>query len=428
MTFTPELNSNVSRLRESSTLAINMQAKKMRKEGIDVSHFGFGQSPFGVPDLIQKALADNTHQKDYLPTRGLPELCEAIATSYEELYGQGLNPELVLVGPGSKELIFQTLYVLEGPVFVPAPSWVSYGPQLNLRGKEMVPVVTQRENSYKLTAGELEEAAQQFGDEQKILILNNPSNPTGAVYTDQELQAISEVCRQRRILIISDEIYRLIDFSGRKSKGFRDFYPEGTIVTQGLSKSHAAGGYRFGYIAFPNGMEIVVKALSAMISETFSAVSSPIQYAALEAYERSSELAPVIEVYNKIHKACSLYLYEAFIGMGLTCPKPEGAFYLFPDFQNFKDQLTAKGIKGSADLADYLLKEHSVAVLPGSDFYYPDEAYGVRVAAVDIDGPAVYQAALEKGPDSLDLSFVEQHCPKLKKGQLSIKEFLSNLS
>lgn len=428
MPFAPELNTNVSGLRESSTLAINMQAKKMRQEGIDVSHFGFGQSPFGVPDLIQKALAENTHQKDYLPTRGLPELCQAIATSYQELYKQELNPDLVLVGPGSKELIFQTLYVLEGPVFVPAPSWVSYGPQLNLRGKEIIPVVTQRENSYKLTGKELEQAAQEFGDEQKILILNNPSNPTGSVYTDEELKAISEVCRQRRIYIISDEIYRLIDFSGRKSKGFLDFYPEGTIVTQGLSKSHAAGGYRFGYIAFPTGMEVVVKALCAMISETFSAVSSPIQYAALEAYKRSSELSSIIDVYNKIHQACSLYLYENLVKMGLSCPRPEGAFYLFPDFQNFKDQLMAKGLNGSADLADYLLKQHSVAVLPGSDFYYPDDHYGVRVAAVDIDGPEVYKAALRKGVERLDNEFIEKHCPKLKKGKLAIESFLLSLN
>lgn len=428
MTFTPEINNYVSSLRESSTLAINTLAKKLRQDGEDITHFGFGQSPFSVPELIQNALAKNTHQKDYLPTRGLPGLCQAIADSYENLYDQKLHSDLVLVGPGSKELIFQSLYVLEGPVFVPAPSWVSYGPQLNLRGKEIVPIVTRPECGYKLSADELLEATSHYSsDEQKILILNNPSNPTGAVYTDAELKAISDVCRKKRILIISDEIYRLIDFSGRKSKGFLDFYPEGTIVTQGLSKSHAAGGYRFGYIAFPKGMENAVKALSAMISETFSAVSSPIQYAALEAYQKSAELAPTIEVYNQIHKACSLFLYKSFREMGLSCPKPEGAFYLFPDFHKYKDKLQALSIKGSADLAQYLLQHYNIALLPGSDFYYPDEHYGVRVAAVDFEGPQVYKAALKCGVENLNDEFVREQCPQLEKGQQAIRRFLKDL-
>jgi aspartate/methionine/tyrosine aminotransferase len=132
-------------------------------------------------------------------------------------------------------------------------------------------------------------------------------------------------------------------------------------------------------------------------------------------------------MYTQIHEMCSLYLYESFIDMGLSCPRPEGAFYLFPDFQNFEEKLKVLGINGSKELAEHLLKNYSVAVLPGSDFYYPDELFAVRVAAVDIDGPKVYQAAIETGAEKLDLDFVRKNCPQLVKGQAAIKGFLSNL-
>lgn len=431
--FAVELNPNVVNLKESATLAINLTARGMRAAGKTVAHFGFGQSPFPVHPKIQIALANNAHQKDYLPTRGLPALCDAIACYYKQFFDYDLNKDLVLVGPGSKEMIFQALYILEGPVLVPAPSWVSYGPQINLRGKQIEAIVTKRENSYKLQASELEETCSKLGVGQKILILNNPSNPTGAVYTDQEVKELSEVARKNKVIVISDEIYSLINFSGREYVGFPKYYPEGTILTSGLSKSHAAGGYRLGFLALPEGMESVCKGLSAMISETFSAVSAPIQYAALEAYCGDYDLMSYVKQCTKIHKACGEYLHTRFVEMGLNCPKPEGAFYLFPDFQNYKEKLASRGIKGCKTLATELLDKAGVALLPGSDFYYPEEAMGCRVATVDYDGDWVYQKSLEPlhnphvNQHSLDQNFVEEHCPNLKWGADQIQAFLEAL-
>lgn len=145
----PIVNPNITALKESATLAINLKARGAKAAGEDVCHFGFGQSPFHVHQSIQIALANNAFQKDYLPTRGLPALCEAIAEYHKQFFDYNFDKDLILIGPGSKELIFQVLYVLEGPVLVPAPSWVSYGPQLNIRGKEIDAIITKRENSYK---------------------------------------------------------------------------------------------------------------------------------------------------------------------------------------------------------------------------------------------------------------------------------------
>ena len=434
MTLKPDLNPNITQLKESATLAINMKARAARAKGEDVCHFGFGQSPFAVHPRIQIALAKNAHQKDYLPTKGLPALCEAIADYHKEFFGYDFKSDMILTGPGSKELIFQALYILEGPVLVPAPSWVSYGPQINIRGKDIVPIITKRENSYKIQADELKATCQTQGNGQKVLILNNPSNPTGAVYSEDEVKGLAKVCREENVIVISDEIYALINFSGKPYKGFPLYYPEGSIITSGLSKSHAAGGYRFGFIAMPENMKELMKALCAMVSETYSAVSAPTQYAALEAYSGDYELITYVKQCTRIHKACGEYLQKRFVAMGLNCPEPQGAFYLFPDFTPFKEKLKAKGINNCSELCNFLFDHYRVAVLPGSDFYYPDDYFGCRVASVDYDGEAVYSASLKpylkvevKEFDFLDEAFVEKECPRLKEGADRIEKFLKSL-
>ncbi len=420
----PIVNPHIANLKESATLAINQAALQARRAGESVCHFGFGQSPFEVHPNFQRALAENTHQKDYLPTQGLPALREAIANFHAENFGYELDPRCILVGPGSKELIFQTLFVLEGAVIVPAPSWVSYGPQVNIRGKDIVPVVTQRDNRYILQPEEMAATCEVIGNGQKVLILNNPSNPTGAIYSEQEVRELAEVCRRYRVIVISDEIYAQVNFSGRPDTGFGQHYPEGTIITGGLSKTQGAGGYRMGFLACPPNMDQVIKALSAMISETFSAVASPIQHASLQAYSGDRELADYVSQCTRIHGAAGKYLWRRFEAMGLNCPQPQGAFYLFPDFNNYRDELKGLGIDDSVQLAQHLFDQLRVAVLPGSDFYYPRDYLGVRVASVDYPGGPVYKASLQ---GELDDAFVESHCPNLREGCDRLQAFLGEL-
>ena len=421
----PALNPLVLSLKESATLAINLKALQMRRQGHEVFHFGFGQSPFPVPDPLQEALRRNVDKKDYLPTRGLPELCEAVATFYRDEFGYDFTGEDVCIGPGSKELIFQTIYLREGPLLVPAPSWVSYGPQAALRGKEIVPIVTRRDNCYRLQAEELDRACHRLGQSQKLLILNNPNNPTGAFYRKEEIQELAEICRAYQVVVISDEIYAMLNFTDRPHFSMAHYYPEGTIVTGGLSKSFAAGGYRLGVMLVPDSLNLVLEALKSVISETFSAVSAPIQYAALEAYGNFEGVRPFVRKSCEIHRYACEYLHRRFVAMGLNCPKPEGAFYLFPDFQNQREALHGKGILTGRRLCDVLLEQAHVAVLPGSDFYLSATELGVRVAGVDYDGAAALDAW--PGFSQMRDELAGQLFPHLIGGCDRLEEFLAGL-
>jgi aspartate/methionine/tyrosine aminotransferase len=421
----PALNPLVLSLKESATLAINLKALELRRQGADIVHFGFGQSPFPVPETIQQALRENTDKKDYLPTQGLPELREAVAAFYQNEFGYTFTPADVCVGPGSKELIFQIIYLMEGPLLVPVPSWVSYGPQAALRGKEIIPIRTQRENNYRLTPADLDRACYRAGQSQKLLIFNNPNNPTGALYHENEIKEIAEICRAYQVIVISDEIYAMIDFDRWPMGSLSTFYPEGTIVSGGLSKSFAAGGYRLGVVLIPESLELMMSALKSVVSETFSAVSAPVQYAALKAYGDFEALRPFINKTREIYQYVMHYMHQRLIVMGLNCPKPASTFYLFPDFENFKTSLQNSGIITSRRLVDILLENARVALLPGSDFYMPSTSLSARVAAVDFNGGH----AIESWPgiDFVSDDYFEEVFPKIKQGCDSLNNFLDRL-
>ena len=419
----PALNPLVLSLKESATLAINLKALELRRQGEDIVHFGFGQSPFPVPEAIQQALRENADKKDYLPTQGLPELCEAVAGFYRHEFGYDFTAPNVCVGPGSKELIFQIIYLMEGPLLIPVPSWVSYGPQAALRGKEIIPLSTSRENNYKITPRLLDKACYSAGQSQKLLIFNNPNNPTGALYHKEEVKELAEICRAYQVVVISDEIYAMIDFDEEPMSSLATFYPEGTIVSGGLSKSFAAGGYRLGVVLIPDSLKIMMSALKSVVSETFSAVSAPIQYAALKAYRDFNEVRPFVEKSCDIYKFVLTYLHRRFLEIGLNCPKPAGSFYLFPDFENFRPKLHERGIGTSISLVDALLEKSKIAVLPGSDFYMPATNLGCRVAAVDFDG----EKALATWPGSKQVTkdYLQSVFPKIEQGCQCIERFLA---
>jgi len=314
---------------------------------------------------------------------------------------------------------------MEGPLLIPAPSWVIYGPQASLRGKKTVPIITKRENSYRLQADELDEACHSLGQEQKLLIINNPTNPTGSVYRDDEIRDLAEICRAYQVIVLSDEIYAMIDFTEKSQSSLAMHYPEGTIVTGGLSKSFAAGGYRLGIMMIPGDLRLVLDAMKSVISETFSAVSAPIQYAALEAYGNFEAVRPFIAKTCDIQRFASEYMYKRFVGMRLNCPRPEGSFYLFPDFEKYRESMKNKGILTGPRFCNEVLDRAHVAFLPGCDFYLPATNLGVRAAAVDYDGSEVL--SFWQGPAQMTDGQTRKLFPHLVGGCDSLKHYLDNL-
>lgn len=420
-----KLNPAIREIRESATLAINQRVNILRQSGRTIWHFGFGQSPFPVHPKMQEALRQNAFRKEYLPTLGLPALREAICSFHREHFQYEFAPDRVIIGPGSKELIFQALYLLEGPLILPAPCWVSYAPQGEICGKPVVPVIAGKTDGYKVRAKQLRAAGRELPAGQKVMILNSPNNPTGVVYSADELESLAQVCRELNIIVISDEIYSHVCFNGTPAKGIGSFYPEGTIVTGGLSKAFSAGGYRLGFLAAPAEMTGFIEAFVTLASETFSCVSSPIQYAAVVAFSDDSDVMEYIDQCTLLHNAAGDYLYERFTEMSLGCIRPEGGFYLFPDFAPFRRPLEGLGIAGSPDLCEYLLENVGVAMLPGTDFCHPAEELTCRVTSVDYDGGAVHEASLAQ--PQLDRAFIETHCPNLKNGCDALKKFLESL-
>jgi aspartate/methionine/tyrosine aminotransferase len=399
----PIINRQISDLKESATLFINQLALKLRSEGQDICHLGFGESPFPVPEPMQAALRENAQRKQYISGYGLPELRQAVAGFSKSEFGYNYSFENIFIGPGSKELIFQLVYLLEGPLMVPAPSWVSYGPQAKIRSKSFIPITTDIKNGYRLQAAELDKTCSGEDSPQKILILNNPSNPTGSVHTPDELRALAEVCRKHGVIVISDEIYALTKFGEIPFEGLAKYYPEGTITTSGVSKAFSAGGWRLGYAMIPDELSKITRPLSAFVSETFSCVSAPIQYAVLPGFENYPSVRKHVELCRDIHGAAGKFLQQRFSEIGLNCAEPQGAFYLFPDFENFKDLLTSRGINNSEELSKRLLEEIGVALLPGSDFYMPDDFMGVRVASVDYNGAQLMHAFPQSGKASPEM-------------------------
>ena len=402
---------NIEQVKQSATLAINEHIKALRTQGKEFCHLGFGESPFAVPPRVEQHLRDSAHRKEYLAGAGLPELRQAISGYLKRNFSAEFAPEQIVVGPGSKELIFDSLYILQSLLLLPGPCWVSYGPQAVLLGKEHTVLHTQRSNNYKIQPDELDALCTKHRTQQKTLVLNSPNNPTGHAFSNDELKALAEVCRTHQITVISDEIYGLIQFSNAEPyPSIARYYPEGTFVTGGLSKAYSAGGYRLGFIAVPKEAKAFHKYLINLVSETFSCVSTPIQYAAVAAFDDVPEIRQYVNRCTRIHKATTHYLYQRFVQMGLSSSQPEGSFYLFPDFDNFRQKLGQKhGVHNSVSLCHALLDKFRVATLPGKDFCYPDDVLACRIAAVDYDGSQVLKAAEQDA--TLDNAFVEKHCP-----------------
>lgn len=421
------LNLNVRGLGPSATLAINEKSQELEKQGRSVYRLGLGQSPFPVPGRVIQALRDNAHQKAYLPVMGLYPLREAVASFNWRIQGIETQPENVMIGPGSKELIFLLQLVYYGDLVIPTPSWVSYSPQARIVGRHVYWVPTYSDNYWRLSPDQLDKICRTDPDRPRIVILNYPSNPSGYTYPIERLKELAHVARKYSVILVSDEIYGLLHFD-QQHVSVACYYPEGTIISGGLSKWCGAGGWRLGTFSFPPQLSWLGDAMSIVASETFTATSAPIQYAAITAFNGGDDIEEYLFDARRILKALAGYLVCELNSININIPMSQGGFYLFPDFGIFNEKLAARGILTSVEMCSALLEETGVAIIPGHNFGRDPAELTARMAFVDFDGDLALKAASgEYKNKEIDESFIKLYAPRLVEAFRQLTTWFSSL-
>lgn len=398
------LSTNILEVPKSATLAINEKSKQLILQGKDVIRFGLGQSPFPVPDMMVASLKAYASAKDYMAVQGYLPLREAISSFINHTEGLNSHADNVIIGPGSKELFFGLQTVLDCDLVLPAPSWVSYDPQARLLGKTVYWLPCSEQDGWKLTPSALEKHCQSHASRQQLLILNSPNNPSGACFNEQELKNLARVAAQHNVIILSDEIYSELHYSGQHISIAR-YYPERTIVSNGISKWAGAGGWRLGFFVLPESMQSVLDAMVVVASETFTSVSAPIQMASISAFEDSSEMLEYIHACRKIMSSIGVNFSQLLNQQGIKVVAPEGGFYILADFSSFREKLLRAGITNARDLCEQMLQATGVAALPGQDFGM--QGLLLRFAFVDFDGNGLLQRVLNDKNLKLDINTTE---------------------
>jgi aspartate aminotransferase len=364
-----KLAKRVEALTPSTTLAITAKANALKAEGHNVIGLGAGEPDFNTPIHIIEAAYQSMkegHTK-YTASGGLLSLKKAITNKLKQDQGLTYETSEIIVSTGAKHSLYSLFQAIidEGDeVIIPIPYWVSYPEQVKLAGGVPVYVEGKEENQFKITADDLKKS---ITKQTKALVLNSPSNPTGSLYTAEELKAIGEVCLQEDVLIVSDEIYEKLIYGGAKHTSIAELSPElkeQTIIINGLSKSHAMTGWRIGFAA---GNAKIIKAMTNLDSHSTSNPTTISQHGALAAYNGTQE--PVEEMRQAFEERMN-EVYERLITLpGISCVKPNGAFYLFP---NAKEAVKNTGFSTVDEWVEAILEEEKVALVPGSGFGAPD--------------------------------------------------------
>lgn len=410
------IHSHLRESRESETLLINQLSLSLESEKT-VYKFGFGQSPFPVPQHIVSAMAESAHRKEYMAVQGYAPLREAVCQFHAKHEARSWSSDDIIVGTGSKILIYCVMAsFLQADVLLPGPSWVSYAPQAELAGHDVHWICTNFEKNWKITSTDIENTCEFLDpDKPKIMVLNYPSNPTGQTYSAEELKELVSALRKYNILVIADEIYSFLTF-GDVETHLEDVYPQGVITSSGLSKWCGAGGWRLGYLRVPPHLSELKTRIIGVASETYSSAVAPVQIAAAEAYRQFSSAQDFKRIQKRALQHAAHIATSKLQEVGVKVHMSDGGFYIFPNFEPFRSALNLKGINTSTAFTEVLLKEAGVALLPGTAFGMAPENLSTRLAYVDFDGQAVLDGV------SYDLVF-----EKLEAGINALTNWLQNL-
>ena len=363
------ISQHINKITGSPTMAVAAKAKNLQAQGIEIIDLSVGEPDFPTPDNVKEAAIKAIHANytKYTINAGLPALRKAVADKLKEKHGVEYTPAEVMISSGAKHSLYNlisALIYIGDEVIIPAPYWVSYPEMVNLAHGTPVILETSGENGFKIKPEDLIKA---ITPKTKLLILCNPSNPTGTTYTKDELLAIAKIVKEKGIFIVSDEIYEELVYGGMKNTCFATLDPslrDKMILVNGVSKSHAMTGWRIGWTLAP---EPIIKAMDKLQSHSTSNAASISQYAALEAVLGPQDSVKAMQVEFEKRRD---YFFDALTAIeGFKGVKPDGAFYFFPDITGlFGKTYNGTVMNNSIDVAMFLLNEANVAAVPGSAF------------------------------------------------------------
>ncbi|TYQ18259.1 UNVERIFIED_CONTAM: aspartate aminotransferase [Acetivibrio alkalicellulosi] len=364
-----KLSKRALSINPSSTLAIDAKAKKMKAEGVDIIGFGAGEPDFDTPKHIKEAAVEAIKEgfTKYTPASGMIELKQAVCEKFKKDNGLSYSPENIVISNGAKHSLVNTFQAICNPrdeVIIPTPCWVSYPEMVKLANGKPVLLKSTEEEGFKPT---IEEFLSAVTDKTKAIVINSPGNPTGMIYTEEELRAIAKLAVERKIYIISDEIYEKLIYDGFKHisiASFDDKIKELTILINGVSKSYAMTGWRIGYTA---SNEKIAKIMANMQSHATSNPNSIAQKAALAALNGADDI--IDTMVTEFIKRRDYMVFRINSIKGISCIKPNGAFYVMMNISKLiGKKIEGIEIKGSDVFADVLLENANVALVPGSGF------------------------------------------------------------
>lgn len=363
------LSKKIAALEKSQTLALTGLAKKMQGQGIDVVSLTAGEPDFPTPQVVKEAAIAAIHDNftKYTANQGIPELLKAISFKLKRENDLDFDPDQILISCGAKHSVYNSLQAVcnrGDEVIIPSPYWVSYPEMVKLADAIPVIVKASPKNQFKITAAQLKRA---ITKKTKMLILNSPCNPTGAVYTKEELEALGKVVEQTGIYVLSDEIYEKVIFDGAKhfSIGTIEGIRDKVITVNGVSKAYSMTGWRIGYMAAHKAIVEGAEKLQSQVTSNATSIAQKAAYAAI-ANDLNTEIAAMVTEFNRRRQ----FLVQQFNQIkDIEFIYPRGAFYLFFNVQAYLNKVAdGKKIKTSDDLCEYMLNKHHLAMVPGTGF------------------------------------------------------------
>ncbi|HTJ69169.1 MAG TPA: aminotransferase class I/II-fold pyridoxal phosphate-dependent enzyme [Actinospica sp.] len=395
----------------SATLAVDEALRARKAAGEKVLHLGFGEAGLPVPEQVGAVLAGAVGRNGYGPVAGSAEAREAAAGWFSRR-NLPTGPEQVLFAPGSKALLFALLAALPGDLVLPCPAWVSYAAQAAIVGKKVISVPVPAEAGGVPDPALLDRAlaeARAAGGAPGVLLLTVPDNPTGTVASERTVREVCAVAERHGLAVVSDEIYAELVHDGGSAPSASAFLPERTVVTSGLSKSMALGGWRIGFARVPANAwgENLMRELVGIASEVWSSLAAPMQAAAAYVLQDPPEVLAHIAAARSLHGTLARAVHAEFVRAGADCRAPQAGFYLYPDFEPVRGDLAGSGIATGAGLASALLERHGVGVLAGEAFGDDPRGLRFRVATSLLYGESEAERWESlRSPDPLGLPWI----------------------